>query len=455
VPFRSSSGLVSKGGHALRRSMQNQLVLKAGVRRTRDRVAVIGVLAVLCLALGYEVAASFIVGVLTDERAAVNLEWLREGARYFSQSARLRARLAQAEMIEEERDLDSIAADATLAVNASPWDFNNRVLLATVQEIRGERTEAEKTLRVALTLAPNNTDVKWRLANLLVREGRLTQSIPFFATVASSDPSLLPSTLDLVYRASAGNLAALQAVVSDNSRSKLALAFLLLKQDRVTDAARIFADIDPAARMALPESSTFIDGLVTSGHLELARTLWTSLVTRNATQAGLAAPLIWNGGFESDIVESLRQFDWNLTANSYAKPSVDSQTAHSGSKSLRLDFTGRDTTRLDDEIRQVVVVRPGGRYRLECYAKADALKTPEGPRVVVAAESSSQTIASSDALSSGSNDWRRISVDFSVPEKTSKVLILVRRIPRFSYDDPTSGTVWFDDFDLTEEVHQK
>jgi len=33
----------------------------------------------------------------------------------------------------------------------------------------------------------------------------------------------------------------------------------------------------------------------------------------------------------------------------------------------------------------------------------------------------------------------------------SAVLISIKRKPKFSYDEPTRGTVWFDDFSLKEQ----
>ena len=165
--------------------------------------------------------------------------------------------------------------------------------------------------------------------------------------------------------------------------------------------------------------------------------------------------LIWNGGFESDILKGFAQFDWTISRNDYARPGIDSSTFHSGSRSLRVDFTGRDTTRLDGEIKQLAVVRPGARYRLECYVKTDALVTPEGPRIAVTNITLQSEIAVSDAVAAGTSDWHLIAIDFVAPQSAQAVVIKIKRVPRFSYDEPTKGTVWFDDFTLTEQDVRK
>src|SRR5205823_5024832 len=107
---------------------------------------------------------------------------------------------------------------------------------------------------------------------------------------------------------------------------------------------------------------------------------------------------------------------------------------HSGGRSLKIEFAGRDTTTLGDEIRQLVVVRPGAHYRIECYIKSDNLVTPEGPRVVVA-DRSGNWLAASDALAEGTSDWKLVSFSFVAPtvaEAASAVYVSVKRKPKYA-----------------------
>jgi hypothetical protein len=57
-------------------------------------------------------------------------------------------------------------------------------------------------------------------------------------------------------------------------------------------------------------------------------------------------------------------------------------------------------------------------------------------------------VASSAPVASGSEDWRKMGFDFVAPEGPGALYIYIKRMPKFSYDDPTRGTVWFDDFTL-------
>ena len=63
-------------------------------------------------------------------------------------------------------------------------------------------------------------------------------------------------------------------------------------------------------------------------------------------------------------------------------------------------------------------------------------------------------IAQSEAVSAGTNDWNRMSIAFTAPQiaagESAAVFISVKRQPRYSYDKPTTGRIWFDDFEITE-----
>jgi hypothetical protein len=401
----------------------------------------------LCLVLGGLALQQVITGMLTDERVAVPRQWLVAGVRYAPNSASLLARLAETEMAEGEVDMASCEARARRAANLSPWDFRYQLLLASIEEAKGERNIAEQYLRAARTLAPNYTDVHWQLANLLVRQGRVAQSLAEFRKVTMADRSVLPATFNLIWYASGRNVEALGAVTANDAPSQMALAAFLFKQSAIAEAVKVFRAIDASARRSLPESAALIDSLIARGNVDLARELWLELRSQNLTSP---TPLFWNGDFETDSASTLKQFDWAITQSDYLRTVIDATTSHSGSHSLRLDFTGRDTLRLDGEIKQLVVVRPQTRYRLEFYVKAKDFVSPEGPCLMLAHSRSREEIARSAPIAEGSYEWQRLTFEFVAPTEWGGLLLTIKRVPKFSYDEPTRGSLWLDDFTLSE-----
>jgi hypothetical protein len=432
--------------------------LDNGVVRGVAGLLAFGALALLTLLI----ISNFVIGMFVDARTPLHRDQMESLITISPGSARLYGRLAESELADPDRDLDAASENIREAIALSPYDYNLRLLAASIQEAAGDRAAAEGSLRSARALAPGSSAAHLRLANLLLREDKLAESLEEFRAACASDDSLLPGTLDLVWRATktpseggttngrttSGMMGAVEAITPADPASQMRLAQFLIKQASAVEAGLVFSRIDRAERLRFPETGPFLTAVIQSGNGALARNLWADLIGANPAEL----PLIWNGGFESTIGKTLNQFDWTIAPTDYARVSIDTGTVHSGSRSLRIDFAGRDTTRLDSEIKQLVALRPGTRYRLEFYVRTDQLVSPEGPRIQMTEAGSGKVAAVSDPVPLGTNDWRLISLEFTAPDgnpSTGVTMVMsVIRKPRFSYDEPTKGTLWLDDFRL-------
>jgi len=401
--------------------------------------------------LGFS-AARFIISVITDPGARVDTSIIEATANYFPNSARAQARMASHLIesgvdltINHERTAERAVYYAARAVKLAPHNYEFRILLAAAKELAGDLTEAETELQAALKLAPHLVTVHWRLANLLLREEKLARAISEFRLVNEADTELLIPTIHLLWQASEGNIEPLNAVVGSDPRSQLTLALFLVQQGQFEPAVKIADGIERQSILNHPESGKLLDSLISSGQIELASKLWRDFFGANEQ------PLIWNESFETPIRDNFTQFDWNIGQNKYAKIGITAVNARTGWRSLIISYLGIDTTTLNSEIHQLVKVRPGARYTLKCYVKAEKLVTPDGPQIVVTTQDSTTTIAASAALGPGSYDWQLLTMDFVAPLNTRALIIAIKQTPKFSYVDPTQGTVWFDDFVLTEQ----
>src|SRR6185295_891816 len=125
------------------------MILNIALDKRSARFMLMAATAAVCALLGALALQQAINGILIDERVAVPREWLTAGLRYAPNSARLLARLAETELAEDDVDLASCAARARRAANLSPWDYQNQLLLASVEEAKGDRAAAEQYLRAA------------------------------------------------------------------------------------------------------------------------------------------------------------------------------------------------------------------------------------------------------------------------------------------------------------------
>lgn len=413
------------------------------------RIALAAMLLLFGIGFVGRVFSHYLVRTIADRRIVIGREALTAAAVRLPHSPRILLRLAESEIAEPAFDpqlLRQAQTHAALAINYSPWDYRLWRLLALAQESDGQPEDAEKSLIASAKLAPNNIEVKWTLANVLLRQGKLNESLSLFAAAVKGNSELLPIAYDLLWQASNGNLAVLKKVAVNDAKSQLNLVQFLAEQAQVEAAIELYRSIDAQEKFKSPNASSFISLLIKTEQLSLARELWIDTVLPPMEKQ--ASDLIWNGSFETDLLKEFNHFDWTISPSDYARIGFDLDVTHSGGRSLRLIFAGRDTTKLKGEIRQLVALKPNTHYRLECYAKTDNLITPEGPRLALLSQN--QIVNITAPVMSHLTEWQRLAGDFISPPQTVKTYVTIARLPRFSYDEPTRGTIWFDDFKLTE-----
>jgi tetratricopeptide (TPR) repeat protein len=412
-----------------------------------SRVLAILVTVAVCALLFRVSIAHFVVRVISDQRITLPREMLLSSAEKHSGSARINYRLAESLLIPPV-DPASALDHAARAVELSPWDYQYRRMLALAQELNGRQAEAESSIYAAVRLAPHHAELNWTQANILLRSGKLDASVEHFHRAASMRPDFLIEAFELLWTASSGNLDTLNQLTKCDPEMQLSLVRFLIGQSRVDDAIAIFKGVDRQARLESPRSADFLNTLIQAGQYASARTLWLDLAGALTRTDPASAGNVWNSGFEVDRIKALGQFDWQINPNQYARIGFDRAETRGGLRSLRMLFSGIDTTTIRDQVKQLVALRPGARYRLECYAKSTDLMTPEGPRLAIF--NGNSILATSEPVAEGTSDWRQLVVNFVAPTDNSPKFISIVRIPKFSYDDPTKGTIWFDDFALTE-----
>lgn len=409
-------------------------------------LAVLGLL--ICIISAGSIFSHFLIRNVADRRIAISLDVLNTAATRFPNSPRAQFRLAEAEIeaaIADSGKLLAAQEHALRTVNLSPWDYRNWRLLALAKDTDGKAEEAMNMIQIARKLAPNHSEVNWMLANYLLRQNRQSEALKAFqaATITRSD--LLPTALDLIWQASGNDLAALNSLVNGDANAKLIQAQFLSEQRQIDSAINVFRSVDARTKLNSPTAPAFITWLIQTNRSQDARQLWLDVVGEKATESGG----IWNGSFEQSSPKDFGHFDWAIKASNYARIGFDRSVAHGGLRSLKLLFVGRDTTKLENEIQQLVVLKANVRYRLECFAKAGNLVTPEGPRIALLGQKG--IMAVSDPVVTGSNGWQHLVVDFTAPPENLTAHVSIVRIPQRDYDEPTKGAVWFDDFKLTEQ----
>lgn len=405
---------------------------------------------------GRTVLGHFLLRNVADRRIVMSRDVLASAAIRNPNSSRILQRLADAEFEEsalEPQRLLNAQALALKAASLSPWDYKNWRLLGMAQDADGKLEEAELAMKVAAALAPSSSETHWALANLLVRQNSRVGALTAFRVATRFNNELLPAAMDVVWQAFDGDVEALNSFVNKETAPRLLMAQFLLEQAQADAAIEVFQGLDSEARLNSQNAALFISLLVQAGRSSEARQLWGELVgdslrSRNQEKQESSLSLVWNGSFEHNAPKNFGHFDWTLRPSEYARIGFDRSVFRSGQKSLRLNFVGRDTTKLIGDIQQMVVLNPNRKYRLECFAKTANFVTPEGPRIALLGQKGILVV--SEPVAAGGDDWQHLVVEFTSPSDSVTTQVAIIKIPRFDYEEPTKGTVWFDDFKLTE-----
>lgn len=386
----------------------------------------------------------FVVRGLTDlrySRPVPTLALFRNSVNSLPNSTRLNLELGKLELTDNPDPRQAIA-HATRTTELAPADFQGWYLLGLAQDAAGNPRAAATAFAEAVKLAPTNSKVNWAAANTFLRSGQPTEALSALRAATAGDETLLPTAFELLWQAAGRDAELLNRLAANRPAAQFALAQFFAEQSRFAEAVAAYQRLDREIRLKDNRSPAFLTQLINAKQFVAAHALWRNLLGQPPTaEAGL-----WNGGFEQNTPAKFNHFDWRLGKTDYARISLDGRQAHSGQTALRLSFTGRDTTRVDGEIEQLLVLRPGAEYELTCYAKAAELVTSLGPQAAIYAAGT--LLAATEPVTPGSSDWQRLTVTFTAPPADAATSLRIVRRPKYAYDEPTLGTVWFDDFQL-------
>jgi hypothetical protein len=283
-----------------------------------------------------------------------------------------------------------------------------------------------------------------------VRKGQVDESVTYFRQAVQLSKTLYPMAFETLWQAGGRKIEILRAITAEKPAALVSLAQYLVEQQQYDESVKVLKGNSLPLVATLPQTNDWLNQLLQAQQPLLARKLWTEIQTSHPSLQGqdAAGALIWDGGFEMGRLFNLPHFAWSLRDSDYARVGYDNSVHAHGLRSLKFLFTGHDTTVLQNELQQRIALIPKRRYRLEVAVKTQELISTDGPRVAIV--QSGIALGQSAPIASGTQDWTKMFFEFVAPENTSEVICTIMRIPKFAYDEPTKGTIWFDDFSLTE-----
>lgn len=301
--------------------------------------------------------------------------------------------------------------------------------------------EGERLLEIAAQRAPRIPQARAQLAALRLQAGDLTGAMRQLDALLRFDPAQGERLFPALAAQSAEPRFA--RVVIDrlvrHPRWRRSFLAALNAKGSPTAIDNINSGLLDQNDLSRPEASRWLDGLIAQGRWGDAFSRWFGTLHPTPTHL----PSVRNGKFE-DPVDGL-VFGWRNVSAAGAFTDIEEGAGQDGGRAAHTQFIGRPAPR--GNLRQALLLVPG-HYRLSFRIRAESLRSDGGLTWVVQCDQG-RLIAISAPIA-GSFDWKRMSVDFEVPEKRCVGQWLGLRNPAVpGMAQQVSGDLWTDDVAIT------
>lgn len=329
-----------------------------------------------------------------------------------------------------------------LAVSLRPHDYDFWLELGMTRDQLGDQAGALFCFNESVRLAPYYALPRWQRGNLLFRKGSYDEAFVDLRRAAASNPDFLPSLIYLAWGVSGNDAQVTEELVkvqSDKGHYALALFFA---RHRKPDAA--VSQFRLAGVVSTDNRRDLVKELLLVHAVAQAYDVWSS----QSGSTPFARGTIFDGGFEASLNRDETGFGWRLAAaQTGLSLSIDGTQPQSGTRSLRIDFTGHAVPAAE-LISQLIPVEPTVRYKLNFASRTHSIVTG-GPLVMVVKDANSQRIlGQSAALPADTSSWQIFSVPFATEVTSQAVVVSFQRQDCTSAPCPIFGSVNLDSFSL-------
>jgi tetratricopeptide (TPR) repeat protein len=335
------------------------------------------------------------------------------------------------------------------ATAVNPRSDQYWMALADALEAIGQTARAREAFERAQAGHPISSDVAWRYGNFLLRQRSYSDAFTEMHRALVTDPDLTVQAVSECSKA-VDDLPRILTEVLPNQTRYYLLALNYFVSQHQTDAALAVWDRLLGLKQ-IPEMAQvvpFINELIHAQRVGEAQRVWReALRATNWPQEGSGnRPLVFNGGFEHDLLNGA--FDWREDPIPGAAFHSDADVVHAGKRALRVTFDG--SANLDfHNLWQFCPVEPSHRYHFAAYLRLVGISTDSGLRFAIydPFHSAAPQILTPNLV--GSHAWSPVEEDFVTGPETQLIIVALRRVPSWKFDNKLSGTVWVDDVSLT------
>jgi tetratricopeptide (TPR) repeat protein len=330
-------------------------------------------------------------------------------------------------------------------VRNAPHDYRAWIELARALEQAEQLDRAEKAFVRSVELAPNYSYTHWNLGNFYLRRDRETEAMKEFRAAAESSVEYREQVFSIVWEYFEKDSKKLEEMAGTRPEVLIGLSKFYAARGLAPESLRIWNTLTAEQKqdhsdIALIITQALFERRFFRSAVDFARQL--------AIEPDAKLGTAFNGGFEAPLFEDAQKgyFNWKIVKLDKVDIKPDPLKKRSGSRSLRMNFTGFSGIEIKN-LSQVAAVDASKRYRLSFWVRTENLKSAGTPLIEVVNANDDKIIATSAPFPTENNEWTEIKVDFTTPANAEGIMI---RLDRAYCGDacPIVGTAWLDDFQL-------
>lgn len=332
------------------------------------------------------------------------------------------------------------------ALALRPIDYAVWIALGQARDRLGDNQGALAAFNEGVRRAPFYSQAKWQRGNFLLRNGQNEMAFADLNAAAQSNPELLPNIIDLAWNLSRGDAKLTQDVAQITTpKGHLAFAKLLVARGKTTEATEQFKAAGSAAESYRRE---MVIQLLAKFAFKEAYDVWAGA---GESKLGKVAPgAFYDGGFEAPLTTDESGFAWKVAVGSKVVTfSLDPNSPHDGSRSLRLDFAG-ESNPSSELVSQLLLVEPSKRYQVSFAMRPQNIVTGGQPIVVALDAGPEHKRLGQSIPIKGSGEWTVSNFEFTTLPGSSAVVIVVQREACPSAPCPIFGTLFIDSFSIKQ-----
>jgi tetratricopeptide (TPR) repeat protein len=283
----------------------------------------------------------------------------------------------------------------------------------------GQLEQAKECFSAALAHAPNIPPLQLRAASFYYaiheRERALEQTSRILENSAFYDGPIF----DRYGQEQIPLAGIMRTGLPNNRRAWQSYLRYLLNLGKSADAAAVWNGIVALGYGDNRLARDYLASLLQDRRYEAAAQAWASYLGDRG-HGYLHSNYLYNGDFEAE--PSGVQFDWTMEdLNDDVKVTIASSLAHTGARSLRIQFGGKANVNYG-RTSQSAFVKPG-RYRFSAFIRSDGITTDQGVGFRIFDSESSTHLDVRTEQVTGTTDWKNIEKIVSVSPGTRLLTI--------------------------------